>query len=311
MNAAITNKMPVQLFQKDASHYQYEYRVEPISKYNKKVLKFAYKNGKRMRGRKNVPEFVDLIVAKNDVLKFLLTCKDGDKFEQLVDKFKHACEQMYNDILIRRSYKLIYSHAFKYRNFLFIEYFLQTYTKNWDIGLEVLLNSKLKHLDFLRLFSKFQYVYEAEHKDQFQKTCANSCVYIFKNYNWNFFKNYVTLWQNRPFEEFITLTGYAIKKFVSFDKIIRLLHECCKNEDAHFMEYYKKELSFVAHRECTWKFNMICAQHYAHILFIYGAEKHQIPYSSIYVRKETEFVIKATLLSLFYCFEKRSLCFMF
>jgi hypothetical protein len=309
--------MPVQLFQKDTSHYQYEYKLEPINKWNRKVLKFSFKNGKRMRGRKNVPEFVDLIVAKNDVLKFLLTCKDGEDFIHLMDKLKLASEKIYNSRRIRSSCELIYSHAFKYRHFLFIEYFMLLFQNHenstvfWDEGLKILFKTKLKHADFLRIFFKFQTVYEAKNKKAFQKTCANGCVFILKNYNWAFFKNYVTLWQDHPFEEFITLTGYAIKKFVSFDKIIRLLHECCENEDADFLKYYKKELTFVAYNECTKKCYLRCEQPYAHILFMYGADKYPAPYSSVYERKETEFVEKATMLSLLYCFGRRSVHLMF
>lgn len=316
--------MPVQLFQKDASFYKYEYRVEPISEYNSRILKFSYKNGKRMRGRKNVPEFVDLIVAKNDVLKFLLTCKDGDNFKHLVDTLRLASEKMYNSDRIASSCELIYSHAFKYRHFLFIEYFMQVFQNHKNSimflqkGLEILLKSKLKHIEFFRMFFQFQHYFESKDKSLFEKVCANNCALILKNHNWDFFKHYVTLWQNRPFEEFITLAGYAIKKYVHINKFIRLLHECCLNDDAHFMEYYKKELTFVAYEECTKKHFYFFRHSFAHILFMYGADKYTDfsphllrSYEKDYPKYEAKFAGVASLLSLLYCFERRSIQLIF
>ena len=271
-----------------------------------------------MRGRKNVPEFVDLIVAKNDVLIFLLTSKDGENFNHLVDKLKIASEKMYNSERIQSCCHLIYSHAFKYRHFAFIEYFLQIFNKNWNIGLEVLFNSKLKHTDFLRIFLKFQSVYEAENKERFQKTCANGCVLILKNYNWAFFQHFITLWQDRPFEKFITLAGYAIKKNVHFDKFIRLLHECCKSSNVWFVRYYTNELTCVASKECTEKFYFYHRYSYAEILFMYGAHKYSVVAGQSLVsydirrkRCEEKMESNANLLSLFYCFHKKSLCFIF
>lgn len=309
--------MPAQLFQKDASHYQYEYRVEPISRQNPKLELFAYRNFIRVRGRKKNMAFLALLVAKNDILKFLLTKKNGEDFVDLLNQFQRAVDKVYNSNLIMQTCNLIYTHAFKYRHFVFIQYFMQFFPKHLDVGFKYLCKSYLKQADFLRMFYRFKTHYEEENNlAYFQKLCAKHCVTILKNYNWTFFKNFVTIWQDSQFREFIALAGDALKRFVSRNKFIRLLHECYDMEDAQFVSYYKKELTYVVYLEYWEMYLPTFRFTYAVILFIYGANKFRQNNSICYTHitsltKESEIENlaekTATTISLLYCFQKRHL----
>lgn len=143
-----------------------------------------------------------------------------------------------------------------------------------------------------------------------------------KNYTWRFFQHYVTLWQHRPFYEFITLAGYAVNEKVTYNNFIHLLHECSMNDDAEFMEYYKKELTFVVYEECTKKhyyYYYTFRHSFAYILFMYGADKYTVLFPRLvpsyhkeeHTKYEAKFAKIASLLSLLYCFERRSVQLIF
>jgi len=210
----------------------------------------------------------------NEVLHFLRTQNNGDSFFYCLAKY----EKIYN----RKDYRYrkncaeqLYSHALKYRHFIFFEYFMHFFSTGWEKGLVCLLKSNIKQIDFLHLFQKFKKLYYFNNNDcqlRFKHICNTNSPFVLKQNTWTWFEKYPLLWDCEPkIFSYLSLLYTSITCKICFNKYIQLLDKCSKNIEIeeHFIlhasqVFYEKILQYYDNGINT-------RLPYAELLLMYGA----------------------------------------
>jgi hypothetical protein len=255
----------------------------------------------------------------NEVLHFLRTQNNGDSFFDCLAKYEKIYNRKDHPYRINCA-EQIYSHALKYRHFIFFEYFMHFFTTGWEKGLACLLKSNIKHSDFLHLFQKFKKLCYFNNNDcqmRFTHICNTSTPFILKQNTWNWFEKYPLLWDSKtkPIFSYLSLLYTSITFKICLNKYIQLLDKCSKN-----IEIEKK---FIIHASqvfyekiLQYYYNGIINNRlpYAEVLLMYGAgpgvrlHNYELKSCQEYYEKVRH---RAFTIILFYCFERRSVQLMF
>jgi hypothetical protein len=211
----------------------------------------------------------------NEVLQFLRTQKNGDSFLDSLTEYEKIYKRKGHRYRVNCA-EQIYSHALKYRHFIFFEYFMQYFTIGWRKGLECLCSSSIKHRDFLYLFEKFKFLYFSSNKrrDPFINICQMHSALVLKRNSWNWFEKYMSLWQSSIYfsESVLHLLCSCITFKISFNKYIQLLEKCSTavyDEKQNFKNqvscvFYEKVLKYYDPKNTRMP--------YGELLLMYGAE---------------------------------------
>lgn len=245
----------------------------------------------------------------NDVLHYLRTQKNGDSFVDCIASFRKIYRSKGYSYL-RNCEEQIYSHAFKFRHFIFIEYFMQNFRYGWDLGLESLCKSSIKHIDFLYLFKKFKSIYYNTEEDikTFNEVFTCLSALILKKNTWSWFDKFVHVWFNKDecSSCFFHLIGSSITYRVSTNKYMQLLNTCFETEEINFKSF--ASIVFCRKLFLDKEFNST-AKSYAEMLIMYGAaesSKRYYPKPKQLLDYYFYLCQQVSKLLLLYCFERRS-----